>query len=157
MTKQELQERFNAYKNYFFNGLLKEAKENNDYTALYYDSKDDIESLENWFIETSERYASLAKIGKLMHKRDPKQAILDYAHKLSAKYDLLVDKSYNKADKESCHWKREGFNSKDEYRDYLGNEICYIYGWNDLAYKMAVIDNLLQDIDKVLGYHDWKE
>lgn len=156
MTKQELQERFNNYKNYFFYGLLKEAKEDMDYTALYYDSKNDIKSLEKWFIETSERYASLAKIGKMFRKDDPEKAIRAYAIELNNKYDALLDKSYDLAEKEACHWKREGFDSKEDYREDLINDITYIYGWNDLAYEIAVLDNLMRDIDKVLGFEDWR-
>ena len=156
MTKQELQERFNNYKNYFFYGLLKEAKENMDYTALYYDSKNDLKSLEKHFIDTSERYASLAKIGKMFRKDDPEQEIKNYATKLNNKFDYLLDKSYDLADKESCHWKREGYKSKNDYWSYLCDEVMYIYGWNDLAYELAVLDNLMRDIDKVLGFEDWK-
>lgn len=147
LTKEELLTNCKQIKDYWLEHAPSELfnRESLEFMKKYHID------IEEKLIEVSDRFASIVKVNKMLTKPNYEELVNKYAQKLSNKYDYLLDKSYNIALKKACHWKSEGFESKEAYKDYLLDDITYIYGWNDLAYDMSVLDNLLQDLDKIMA------
>ena len=103
---------------------------------------------EQELVDNSERYAIIRKIGHILyHCEDYEAKINKIVDNLTYKIANIWEKSLEKTYAKSCHWKQEGFKSKEAYREYLENEMFNIYGWNsDEAYKAYDINIKLHDI-----------
>lgn len=105
-------------------------------------------SLDEGLFDDNGRYAIISKIGYILyHSKNYESEINKIVDNLSYKFARIWERSLVKAIEKSCHWKREGFKSKESYKDYLEDEMYNIYGWNsDNAYKANVIKKKLNDI-----------
>ena len=99
----------------------------------------------------SDRYWAIRHIGDIINNyKDYEERINKFVGKLQYNWARLWEKSFARIEKEACHWKREGFESKAAYKEYLEDDVGYAYGWNsDNAYAAAVIENQLGDISKI--------
>ena len=105
-------------------------------------------SLDEGLFDDNGRYDLIRKIGYILyHSKNYESEIIKIVDNLSYKFARIWERSLVKSIKKSCHWKCEGFKSKESYKDYLEDEMYNIYGWNsDDAYKANVIKKKLNDI-----------
>ena len=107
--------------------------------------------IEEALVEKSERYWAIKQIGYILYNyKDYENRINKFVSKLANNWEKIWLRSFARIDKEACHWKREGYESKEAYRDYLNDDVSYPYGWNSSnAYDASVIENQLGDISKI--------
>ena len=147
LSKKELLKNYKSLRKYW----IKNAPEE----VLSEKSKCGIElgliSTERARIKESKRFAIISKVGHIVRDGEDYEArINEIVDDLQKRLMKLYDKSFERMRKESCHWKREGYESKEEYKEYLDETIFDIYDWNsDNAYKSSVIENQLGDISKI--------
>ena len=147
LTKEQLLKNCNEIKAYWL--------ENAPYEVFGADEAEFMKKyhidIEEQLIKRSARFASIVKINKMLTKPNYEELVNKYTERLSNKYDYLLNKSYAIAEKKACHWKSEDFESKEAYREYLLEDICYGYGWNnENAYEMLVIDSLIDDLNSIM-------
>lgn len=143
-TENELQiiDRFNAYKAWAKETLLSE-----DYDLRTY-ARCCPEYLEDKLCGCSERYASLVKIEAIIARPNFDTKLHAYGYRLLAKWHRLADKRDDYINKTSCHWRREDFDSREDYKEYLWDH--YVYD-TDFGYDMSVVEHLVDDLyNKVL-------
>lgn len=149
LTKKELLKNYEELKNYWLEEGTKELFESSklDFMKRF---KIDIDQE---LIDTSDRYWAIRHVGDIINNyKDYEERINKFVGKLQDKWSRLWEKSFARIGKEACHWKREGFESKAAYKEYLDDEVGYIYGWNsDNAYEASTIENQLGDISKITG------
>jgi hypothetical protein len=140
-TNNELQiiNRFNTYKAWAKEQLI---SRNRSYYAGYIFTQYP-EMLEEDLCGVSERYASLVKIEAIIAKPGFEAKLHAYGDKLQCKCCRLFDKLSEEIDKSSCHWKREGYDSRDEYREYLWSSTTYA---TTNGYYLNVTENLVSDL-----------
>jgi hypothetical protein len=146
-TENELQiiNRFNTYKAWAKETLM---NENHDLRVRAYRWP---EYLEDDLCRYSERYASLVKIEAIIARPNFDTKLHAYGDRLQAKWYRLAVKLDDYINKTSCHWRREGFDSREDYNEYLWDH--YVYD-TDFGYDLSVVENLVADLyDKVLDEH----
>lgn len=142
-TENELQiiNRFNEYKAWAKEALITELSLKS--FAFNYP-----EYLEDRLCGCSERYASLVKIEAIIARPNFDAKLHAYGDRLQTKWSRLICKLNDEITKSSCHWRREGFDSKEEYAEYLWSHSVYD---SDNGYNLSVVENLVADLyDKVL-------
>lgn len=151
LCKEELLEKYESLRKYW----LEEAPSN-----LFNGSELDFMNqynidIESELINRSERYSAIKHIGNIIYNyKDYEKRINKFVNRLQDKWYRLWEKSFARIEKESCHWKREDFESREAYKEYLEDDIAYPYGWNsDAAYDALVIENILGDITKITNEH----
>ena len=104
-------------------------------------------------INNSDRYFVIKKIGYIIYNyKDYEERINKFVGSLQYKWGEIWYKSFQRIEKEACHWRREGFESKADYEEYLHDTVGDLYHWNsDNAYKANTIENQLSDISKITG------
>ena len=147
LTKEELLKNYEELKNYW----LSEGAE-----YLFGKSKVDFMKefkidIDQELISKSDRYWAIKHIGYIIYNyKDYEERINKFVGKLQEKWWKLWNRSFQRIEKEACHWKREGFESKEAYKEYLDETICDIYDWNSKnAYEASIIENQLGDISKI--------
>ena len=147
LTKKELLKNYEDLKNYWLDKGADEifGKSKVDFMKEF---KIDIDQE---LICKSDRYWTIRHIGDIINNyKDYEERINKFVGKLQGKWWKLWNKSFQRIEKEACHWKREGFESKAAYKEYLEDDVGYAYGWNsDNAYAAAIIENQLGDISKI--------
>lgn len=104
-------------------------------------------------IDNSDRYSVIKKIGYIIYNyKDYEERINKFVGSLQYKWGEIWYKSFQRIEKEACHWRREGFESKADYEEYLHDTVGDLYHWNsDNAYKANTIEDQLSDISKITG------
>ena len=147
LTKKELLKNYEDLKNYWLEDGAKEifGKSKVDFMKEF---KIDIDKE---LIDNSERYWAIRHVGYIINNyKDYEERINKFVGNLQDKWWKLWNKSFQRIEKEACHWKREGFESKEAYKEYLADDVSYAYGWDsDNAYYACVIENQLGDISKI--------
>ena len=147
LTKKELLKNYEDLKNYWLEDGANEifGKSKVDFMKEF---KIDIDQE---LIRESDRYWAIRHIGYIIYNyKDYEERINKFVGKLQYNWARLWEKSFARIGKEACHWKREGYESKEAYKEYLEDDVGYAYGWNsDNAYAAAVIENQLGDISKI--------
>ena len=149
LTKKELLKNYEDLKNYWLSEGVKEIFEPGEVDFL---KKYHID-IDQALIPESKRYWAIRHIGDIINNfKDYEERINKFVSRLQDKWWKLWNKSFQRIEKEACHWNREGFESKEDYIDYLHDEVDNIYGWNsNNAYEAEVINNQLKDISKITG------
>lgn len=149
LTKEELLKNYEDLKNYW---LEDGAEEIFDPSKVRFMKEFKID-IDKELIRESERYWAIRYIGDIINNyKDYEERINKFVGSLQYKWGEIWYKSFKRIEKEACHWKREGFESKAAYKEYLEDDVSYPYGWNsDNAYAAAVIENQLGDISKITG------
>ena len=147
LSKKELLKNYENLKNYWLSEGTKE---------IFSPSKVDFMKefnidIDRELIKESERYWAIRYVGDIINNyKDYKKRINQFVSGLQRSWAGLWARSFARIEKEACHWKREGYKSKEEYKEYLKDDIAYPYGWNsDNAYEASVIENQLEDISKI--------
>ena len=149
LTKKELLKNYEELKNYW---LEEGAKEIFDPSKVDFMKEFNID-IDKELINNSERYWAIRHVGDIINNyKDYEERINKFVSNLQEKWWKIWNKSFQRIEKEACHWKREGFESKEAYKEYLADDVGYDYGWNsDNAYYACVIENQLGDISKITG------
>ena len=149
LNKEELLKNYEDLKNYW---LEEGAKEIFAPSKVKFMKEFNID-IDQELIDNSDRYFVIKKIGYIIYNyKDYEERINKFVGKLQEKWGKIWYKSFQRIEKEACHWKREGFESKAEYKEYLEDEIGNPYGWNsNNSYYACVIENQLGDISKITG------
>ena len=149
LTKKELLKNYEDLKNYW---LEEGAKEVFDPSKVRFMKEFKID-IDKELIRESDRYWAIRKVGDIINNyKDYEERINKFVGSLQYKWARLWEKSFARIEKEACHWKREGFESKEVYKEYLEDDIGYPYGWNSSnSYYACVIENQLGDIGKITG------
>ena len=149
LTKEELLKNYEALKNYW----LSEGAE-------YLFGRSKVEFMKEYnididqeLIDNSDRYWAIKKIGYILYNyKDYEERINKFVGRLQYRWGEIWYKSFQRIEKEACHWKREGFESKADYKEYLHDTIGDLGYWNDdNAYEASTIENQLGDISKITG------
>ena len=147
LTKKELLKNYEDLKNYWLSEGAKEI-----FGASKVDFMKEFKiDIDQELTCKSDRYWAIKHIGYILNNyKDYEERINKFIGKLQGKWGNIWYKSFQRIEKEACHWKREGFESKAAYKEYLADDVGYAYGWNsDNAYAAAVIENQLGDISKI--------
>ena len=149
LTKKELLKNYEELKNYW---LEEGAKEIFDPSKVDFMKEFNID-IDKELINNSERYWAIRHVGDIINNyKDYEERINKFVSNLQEKWWKIWNKSFQRIEKEACHWNREGFESKAAYKEHLEDDISYPYGWNsDNAYYACVIENQLGDISKITG------
>lgn len=149
LTKEELLKNYEELKNYW---LEEGTKELFELSKLDFMKRFKID-IDKELIDTSDRYWAIRHVGDIINNyKDYEERINKFVGKLQDNWSRLWEKSFARIGKEACHWKREGFESKAAYKEYLEDDVSYPYGWNsDNAYEASTIENQLGDISKITG------
>ena len=147
LTKKELLKNYEDLKNYW---LEDGAKEVFDPSKVRFMKEFKID-IDKELIRESDRYWAIRKVGDIINNyKDYEERINKFVGSLQYKWARLWEKSFVRIEKEACHWKRECFESREEYKQYLEDDIGNPYGWNsDNSYYACVIENQLGDISKI--------
>ena len=147
LTKKELLKNYESLRKYW----LENAPEEVLSEKSKYGIRGGFISAEKALMKESKRFALISKIGHIVRDcEDYEKRINEIVEELKDKWAKVWVKSFTKIEKEACHWKREGYGSKEEYKEYLHDEIDDFYGWNsDNAYEASVIENQLGDISDI--------
>ena len=146
LNREQLLDNYNKLRNYW----LENAPDELFSASKVQFMKEFNIDIEQELIDHSERYWAIAKVGEMLKCKNYEDHINKFVDKLTDKWEKIWLRSFARIEKEACHWKREGYNSKEDYKNYLNDDICYEYGWNsDNAYEAAVIENQLNDISKI--------
>lgn len=147
LNKEELLKNYEELKNYWLDRGVNEifGRSKVDFMKEF---KIDIDQA---LIRESDRYWAIRHVGYIINNyKDYEERINKFVGNLQYKWARVWEKSFARIEKEACHWKREGFESKADYKEYLKDDIGYAYGWNsDNAYEATVIENQLGDISKI--------
>ena len=149
LSKEELLKNYESVRNYW----LEKAPEE----ILCETSKCGIKlgliSTEKALIKESKRFAAISKVGHIVRDGEDYEArINEIVENLQERLEKLYEKSFERVHKEACHWKREGYESREAYELFLKDDLDYPYGWNsDNAYPAEVIKNILDDISQITG------
>ena len=147
LTKEELLKNYEELKNYWLSA-----------GAEYLFGKSKVEFMKEYnididkeLIDNSDRYWAIKKIGYILYNyKDYEKRINKFVGNLQGKWWNIWNKSFQRIEKEACHWKREGFESKEEYKEYLHDTVCDPGYWNsDKAWEASTIENQLSDISKI--------
>lgn len=141
-NEQQIIDRFNAYKAFAKEALLKEQFCYSD--RCMFERYPEI--MEAELCRVSQRYTSLVKIEAIIAKPGFEVRLHAYGDKLQAKCFRLFEKLTDEITKSSCHWRREGYDSKEEYAESLWNG--YVYETTN-GYALSVTENLFYDL-----YHE---
>lgn len=149
LIKEELLKNYEELKNYWLSEGADEILESGEADFIKKYNLD----IETALMRKSERYWAIRQIGDIIYNyKDYEERINKFVGRLQNKWGEIWYKSFQRIEKEACHWKREGFESKAAYKEYLEDDISYPYGWNsDNVYAAAVIENQLGDISKITG------
>ena len=147
LTKEELLKNYEALKNYWLSEGVESIFEPDEVDFLKQYNID----IDQALITESKRYWAIRHIGDIINNfKDYEERINTFVSRLQDKWWKLWNKSFQRIEKEACHWNREGFESKAAYKEYLHDEVDNIYGWNsDNAYEASTIENQLGDISKI--------
>ena len=147
LTKEELLKNYEELKNYW---LSKGAE------YLFGRSKVDFMKeynidIDQELIRKSDRYWAIRHVGYIINNyKDYEKRINKFVGNLQGKWWNIWNKSFQRIEKEACHWKREGFESKEDYKEYLHDTIGDPGYWNsDKACEASTIENQLGDISKI--------
>ena len=154
LSKEELLKNYYSLRNYWLENAPKEVLSEVSECKI----KLGLTTTEQALVKESKRFAAISKVGHTVRDcEDYEKRINDLTDDLQERLEKLYEKSFERVHKESCHWKREGFESKEAYKEYLKDDLDYPYGWNrDNAYPAEVIRNILDDISKITG-EEYKE
>lgn len=132
-------DRFNAYKAWAKEAVIDYHLDSYDReTVRRYPDK-----AEKILCRNSERYTSLVKIEAIIAEPGFDAKLHAYGEDMRAKWYYFADKLTEEIDKSSCHWRREGFDSRNDYREYLWDDYLYVTKY---GYKMSVMENLISDL-----------
>ena len=147
LTKKELLKNYEDLKNYWLEEGVKEIFDPSKVNFM----KEFKIDIDKELIDKSDRYWAIRKVGDIINNyKDYEKRINKFVGRLQYNWARPWEKSVARIEKEACHWKREGFESKAAYKEYLADDVGYAYGWNsDNAYAAAVIENQLGDISKI--------
>ena len=147
LTKEELLKNYEELKNYW---LSKGAEEIFGQSKLDFMKEFNID-IDQELIRESDRYWAIRHIGYIIYNyKDYEERINKFVCRLQNKWWKIWNKSFQRIEKEACHWDREGFESKAAYKEYLDDTVGDPYEWNsDNAYYACVIENQLGDISKI--------
>ena len=149
LSKKELLKNYYSLRNHWLEKAPKEVLSEVSECKI----KLGLTTTEQALVKESKRFAVISKVGHIVRDcEDYEKRINDLTDDLQGRLEKLYEKSFERAHKESCHWKREGFESKEAYEEYLKDDLDYPYGWNkDNAYPAEIIRNILDDISKITG------
>lgn len=147
LSKEELLKNYESVRNYW----LENAQEEVLPESTKYGIKAGLINPEGALIKESKRFAMISKVGHIIRDCEDYEArINEIVENLQFRWAMIWEKSFARFEKEACHWKREGYGSKEEYKEYLDDTIADTYEWNsDNAYKASVIENQLGDISDI--------
>lgn len=103
------------------------------------------------FCYFSGRYRSLVKIGEIISEENFLDKLYAYGQELFDRWEALEQENCDELDKESANWEQEGFESRDDYYDYLFNSRYN----TDTGYDMLVVENLIADLYKKVLDEDY--
>ena len=149
LSKEELLKNYESLRKYWLEKAPKEVLSEISECKI----KLGLISTEKALMKESKRFALISKIGRILRDGEDYEArINEIVDVLQGRWAMIWEKSFARFEKEACHWKREGYESKEEYKEYLDDTIADSCGWNsDNAYKASVIENQLDDISKITG------
>ena len=140
-------------KNYYDlrNHWLEKAPEEVLSESTKYGIKAGLLNPERALVKESKRFSMISKVGHIVRDcEDYEKRINDLTEDLQKRLEKLYEKSFERVHKEACHWKREGYESREAYELFLKDDLDYVYGWNsDNAYPAEVIRNILDDISQI--------
>ena len=147
LTKKELLKNYEELKNYW---LEVGAKEIFDPGKVRFMKEFKID-IDKELISKSDRYWAIRYVGDIINNyKNYEERINKFVGSLQYKWAKIWEKSFARIEKEACHWKRECFESREEYKQYLEDNIGDPYGWNsDNSYYACIIENQLGDISKI--------
>ena len=147
LSKEELLKNYESVRNYWLEKAPKEVLSEVSNCKI----KLGLISTEKALLKESKRFALISKIGHIVRDcEDYEVRINEIVGNLQGKWAEVWVKSFARIEKEACHWKREGYESKEEYKEYLNDAIDDPYGWNsDNSYEASVIENQLGDISDI--------
>ena len=147
LSKEKLLKNYESLRKYW----IKNAPEEVLSEASKYGIELGLLSTEQALVKESERFALISKVGHIIRDGEDYEARINkIVEELKYKLADTWGKSFTRFEKEARHWKREGYESKEEYKEYLDDTICDLYDWNSKnAYEISVIENQLSDISKI--------
>lgn len=147
LTKEELLKNYESLRNHWLENAPKEVLSEESECRI----KLGLISTEKALMKESKRFALISKIGNIVRDcEDYEKRIDEIVEELKDKWAEVWAKSFARIEKEACHWKREGYESKEAYKEYLDDTIGDTYDWNSYnAYKASVIENQLGDISDI--------
>lgn len=147
LSKKELLKNYEKLKNYWLEEGADEVFKSGEVDFM---KKYNID-IDQALIKESERYWAIRQIGDILYNyKDYEERINKFVGNLQGKWWNIWNKSFQRIEKEACHWNREGFESKEDYKEYLHDTISDLYYWNsDNAYEALTIENQLSDISKI--------
>ena len=147
LSKEELLKNYESVRNHW----LENAPEEVLSESTEYGIKAGLINPEKALMKESKRFALISKVGHILRDcEDYEKRINEIVGNLQGRWAMIWEKSFARIEKEACHWKREGYESREAYKEYLEDDIGYPYGWNsDNAYKASVIENQLGDISDI--------
>lgn len=149
LSKEELLKNYESVRNYWLEKAPEEVLSETSKCGI----KLGLISTERALIKESKRFAAISKVGHIvLDGEDYEAKINEIVDNLQKRLERLYEKSFERIHKEACHWKREGYESREAYELFLKDDLDYAYGWNsDNAYPAEVIRNILDDISKITG------
>ena len=147
LSKEALLKNYESLRKYW----LERAPEEVVCESTKYGIKAGLINPERALIKESKRFAMISKVGHIVRDGEDYEArINEIVDDLQERLERLYEKSFERMHKEACHWKREGYESREAYELFLKDDLDYPYGWNsDNAYPAEVITNILEDISKI--------
>ena len=149
LSKEKLLKNYESLRNYWLEKAPEEVLSETSKCGI----KLGLISTERALIKESKRFAVISKVGHIVRDcEDYDKRINDLTEDLQKRLEKLYEKSFERMHKEACHWKREGYESREAYELFLKDDLDYPYGWNsDNAYPAEVITNILDDISQITG------
>ena len=147
LSKKELLKNYESLRKYWIKNASEEALSEVSKCKI----KLGLISTEKALLKESKRFALIDKIGHIVRDGEDYEArINEIVDNLQGRWAMIWEKSFARFEKEACHWKREGYESKEAYKEYLDDTICDLYDWNSKnAYEASIIENQLGDIGKI--------
>ena len=147
LSKEELLKNYESVRNHWLENAPKEVLSEVSNCKI----KLGLISTEKALIKESKRFALISKIGHIVRDcEDYEKRIDEIVDNLQGRWAMIWVKSFARIEKEACHWKRQGYESKEAYKEYLDDTIDDPYGWNsDNSYEASVIQNQLGDISDI--------
>lgn len=147
LTKEELLKNYESLRKYWLENAPKKVLSEVSECKI----KLGLISTEQALIKESKRFAVISKIGNILRDGEDYEARINkIVEELQGKLAKFWVKSLARIEKEACHWKREGYESREAYKEYLADTIDDSYGWNsDNSHEASVIENQLSDISDI--------
>lgn len=97
-------------------------------------------------------YAKCYTIKKIVYAinncEDYEDKINEIVGKLEYRWTRIWEKYFEKIEKETCHWKREGFKSREDYKQHLSDIVDQYSSLMD-SDELNKIDNIRDTLDTI--------